>query len=249
MKAGTLYVVSTPIGNPEDLTLRALRVFKEVSLIATEDPQTTHAFFVPHQITTPLTSYHNDNKEEKTPILLARLRGGQSIALVCDAGTPTVEDPGCYLIARAIRDGIRVSPVPGASAPLAALVTTGWPGDRFTVAGTWPVRRMARRRLLTELADSPYPVIVFVDAHRLTSTLDTLANRIGDRPSVLGVDLTMSTEQIYRDTIRRLLARHRKTPFQGEIVLAIRGVRRRKKSGSRVSVPETHAVSRRLFSE
>jgi 16S rRNA (cytidine1402-2'-O)-methyltransferase len=228
MKAGTLYVVSTPIGNPEDLTLRTLRVFREVSLIAAEDPRTTHAFLAPHQIATPLTSYHNDNKEEKTPILLTRLREGQSIALVCDAGTPTVEDPGCYLIARAIRDGIRVSPVPGASVPLAVLVTTGWPGDRFTVAGTWPVRRMAQRRLLTELADSPYPVIVFVDAQRLTSTLDTLAKRIGDRPSVLGIDLTMPAEHVYRGTIRRLLARHRKTPFHGELVLVIRGVRQRK---------------------
>ncbi len=231
MTAGTLYLVSTPIGNPEDLTRRALRVLREVTLIAAENPETTQALLAPHRIATPLTSYHYNNKEEKAAVLLSRLREGQSMALVCDAGTPTVEDPGCYLITRAIRAGIRVTPVPGASVPLAALVTTGWSGDRFTFAGTWPAHPIAQRRLLKELAGSPYPIILFVETQGLDSTLEALLKTLGNRPAVLGIDLTMPTERVDRGTIRRLLTQRRTAPLRGNMVLILKGGRGRKRTG------------------
>lgn len=227
MKTGTLYIVSAPIGNPEDFTVRALRILKEVPLIAAENPQMTQALLEPHQIATPLTTYHNLNKEEKSRVLLSRLRDGQSVALVCDVGTPVIRDPGRFLIAQAIKAGITVTPVPGPSALLAALVATGWPGDRFTFAGAWPSRRTAQQRLLLEWAGSTHPIIFFVDARRLEPTLEQLLERVGNRLVVMGIDLTMPTERVLRGRLRHLLAQQRAEPLRGEVTLLIKGSRTR----------------------
>ncbi len=227
MKSGTLYVVSTPIGNPDDLTLRALRILGTVDLIASEQPRATQALLAPHRIATPLTSYHNDNKEDKTPILLARLREGQAVALVCDAGTPTLQDPGCYLIAQAVQAGFTVAPIPGPSAVLAALVTSGWSGDAFVFAGAWPTRRTAQRRLLAWAMNGPAPIVLFIDPARAVTALATLAASLGNRSAVMGVDLTTAREQVLRGRLSQLMARIGKAPLTGEMTLVIQGRRGR----------------------
>ncbi|HTP42261.1 MAG TPA: 16S rRNA (cytidine(1402)-2'-O)-methyltransferase, partial [Nitrospiria bacterium] len=149
--SGTLYLVSTPIGNLEDLTLRARRLLAEADLIAAEDTRHTQQLLARYDIHTPLTSYHDHNKEEKTPVLIERLRQGRIIALVSDAGTPTVSDPGYYLITNCIAAGIPVSPVPGPSAPLAALAASGLPTDAFLFAGFLPRKPGARQKRLEAL--------------------------------------------------------------------------------------------------
>jgi 16S rRNA (cytidine1402-2'-O)-methyltransferase len=232
MRAGTLFIVSTPIGNPEDLTLRALRVLRDVSLIACETPQATQSLLTSHGIGTPLTSYHRDNKEEKTAILLSRLREGQSLALVCDAGTPVIQDPGCYLIARCREAGVAAVPVPGPSALLAALVASGWSGDRFTFAGAWPSRQDAQRKLTKAWEAGDSLVVLFLESSRLRVTLEELARSLGNRAALLGVDLTMPTERFHRGTLRALLARHRNAPFRGEMTLVLKGRRARGKERS-----------------
>src|SRR5574341_18993 len=149
--AGILYIVGTPIGHPDDITLRAVRILKRVAIVAAEDPRCTQALFVRHAIHTPLTSYHNLNKEDKTPVLIRRLAEGQSVALVSDAGTPMISDPGAFLVTRALEAGIRVTPVPGPSAVLAALSASGLAGEAFVFLGSLPERAGPRRRLLLEM--------------------------------------------------------------------------------------------------
>lgn len=225
MKTGTLYVVSTPIGNPEDLTLRALRVLRDVGLIAAEDPQATQTLLEPHQIATPLTTYHNLNKEEKTPLLMARLREGQSIALVSDAGTPVVQDPGRYLIAEAVAAGIMVSPIPGPSALLAALVGTGWSADQFALVAPCPARSASRRRHPADQAGLGL-LVLFVEPRRLQATLSRLKKELGNRPAVLAMNLTTPTEQYVRGSLGHLIDRHRSQPFDGEMTLVIQAGQR-----------------------
>ena len=134
--SGPLYLVSTPIGNPEDMTVRAIRILKEVAIVAAEDTSRTHSLLLHYGIDTPLTSYHDVNKDEKTPVLIRRLHEGQSIALVSDDGTPLISDPGAFLVAQALASGIRVVPVPGPSAVLAALSASGCPPRPLSIRGT-----------------------------------------------------------------------------------------------------------------
>lgn len=235
MKTGTLYVVSTPIGNPEDLTLRALRVLRDVGLIAAEDPQATQTLLEPHHIATPLTTYHNLNKEEKTPLLMARLCEGQSIALVSDAGTPVVQDPGRYLIAEAVAAGITVSPIPGPSALLAALVGTGWSADQFALVAPWPARSASQRHLPADQAGLGL-LVLFVEPRRLQATLSRLKKELGNRPAVLAMNLTTPTEQYVRGSLGNLIDRHRSQPFDGEMTLVIQ-------SGQRTAGKNTSARS------
>ena len=148
---GTLYLVSTPIGNVEDMTLRALRILKAVRFIAAEDPQVTHPLLEHHGIDTPLTTYHGGMKEQVTPLILRRLEEGDDVALVVDAGTPAVADPGAYLVARALASGIAVSSVPGPSAVIAGLPLAAMSCEQFTFLGVFPHRRAARGRLLAQL--------------------------------------------------------------------------------------------------
>lgn len=225
MKLGTLYVVSTPIGNVEDLTLRAVRVLGEVAVVAAEDPQQTQWLCERHGIHTPLTSYHNENKEEKTPVLLARLGEGDSVALVSDAGTPVIADPGRFLIRQAIAAAIPVTPVPGPSAVLAALSVSGLSGDRFLFQGTLPKTSLALHRLLRTLSQEPGTLVFLAPAEGLCKTLEVMRTTLGDRDIAIAQDLTMAGETCIRGKLSGVARRLLETPACGAVTLVIEGHR------------------------
>jgi 16S rRNA (cytidine1402-2'-O)-methyltransferase len=222
---GTLYLVSTPIGNLEDLTLRAKRLLAEVDLIAAEDTRHTQHLLQHYNIHTPLTSYHDHNKEEKTPILIDRLKNGHSIALVSDAGTPTISDPGYYLINGCITAGIRVSPVPGASAVLAALAVSGLPTDAFLFAGFLPKKPGARQKRLETLQPLRDTLIFFESPRRLHALLVELQARLGDRRIVIGRELTKLHEEVIRGRVSEVSAQLKDRTIKGELTIVIEGNR------------------------
>ena len=193
---GTLYVVATPIGNLEDVTLRALRVLREVSLIAAEDTRRTARLLQHYSISTRTTSLHEHNERAKTPSLIARLLAGDAIALVSDAGTPVVSDPGTHLIAQAHAAGIRVEPVPGPSAVLAALSASGLAGREFVFAGFPPNRSKARQLWLETLAKETRVLIFYEAPHRIRRMLEDMLQAFGDRRVALARELTKVHEQL-----------------------------------------------------
>ncbi len=193
---GTLYVVATPIGNLEDVTLRALRILREVSVIAAEDTRRTSRLLQHYSISTPTTSLHAHNEDSKTPRLIERLRGGESVALVSDAGTPVVSDPGALLVAAAHAAGLRVEPVPGPSAVLAALSASGIGGDEFLFVGFPPARAGARTAWLGRLAPEPRPLVLYEAPHRIRATLEDMLAVLGDRTVALGRELTKAHEEL-----------------------------------------------------
>jgi 16S rRNA (cytidine1402-2'-O)-methyltransferase len=192
---GTLYVVATPIGNLEDVTLRALRILREVSLIAAEDTRRTARLLQHYSISTPTTSLHQHNEGLRTPVLLSRLQSGESIALVSDAGTPVVSDPGVSLVASAHLAGIRVEPIPGPSAAVAALSASGLPAEQFTFLGFPPVRGKARKNWFDSLARETRTSIVYEAPHRIRQTLGALLASLGDRRIAIGRELTKKHEE------------------------------------------------------
>ncbi len=193
---GTLYVVATPIGNLEDVTLRALRVLREVALIAAEDRRRTASLLQHYSISTPTTSLHEHNEHARTPELIERLLAGDSIALVSDAGTPVVSDPGVRLTASAHAHAIRVEPVPGASATVAALSASGIPGEGFVFAGFPPSRSQARKKWLRALAGEARPLILFEAPHRIRATLGDIASELGSRSVAIARELTKIHETL-----------------------------------------------------
>lgn len=203
--SGTLYVVATPIGNLEDVTLRALRVLREVSLIAAEDTRRTARLLQHYSISTRTTSLHEHNERAKTPSLLARLVAGESIALVSDAGTPVVSDPGSHLVAAAHAARIRVEPVPGPNAALATLSASGLTGQEFIFAGFPPNRSKARLIWLGRLAQEPRVLIFYEAPHRIRGTLQDMLTTFGDRLVALGRELTKVHEQLVVRPISELL--------------------------------------------
>ena len=193
---GTLYVVATPIGNLEDVTLRALRILREASVIAAEDTRRTARLLQHYSISTPTTSLHAHNEESKTPGLIARLRAGESVALVSDAGTPLVSDPGATLVSAAHAAGLRVEPVPGANAALAAISASGIGGDQFLFVGFPPARARARLEWLGRLAAETRPFVLYEAPHRITATLRDMLTVLGDRTVALGRELTKTYEEL-----------------------------------------------------
>ena len=203
---GTLFVVSTPIGNLEDVTLRALRVLREAAVIAAEDTRRTRGLLTHFDIRTPLLSLHEHNERARLPALLARLRQGQAVALVTDAGTPLVSDPGALLVQQAREAGFRVEAVPGASAVLAALVSSGLTGNGFTFAGFVPSRAGARRAWLEAIAAEPRPVVFFEAPHRIRATLaELLASAGGDRRVAVARELTKLHEEVSTGPLSEVL--------------------------------------------
>jgi 16S rRNA (cytidine1402-2'-O)-methyltransferase len=192
---GTLYVVATPIGNLEDVTLRALRILRDVSVVAAEDTRRTSRLLQHYSISTPTTSLHAHNEEAKTPGLIARLRGGESVALVSDAGTPVVSDPGTRLVAAAHAAGVRVEPVPGPCAVIAAVSAAGIGGEGFVFAGFPPSRAAARREWLSRLAHEQRPLVLYEAPHRIRATLQDMLDTLGDRTVALGRELTKAHEE------------------------------------------------------
>lgn len=218
---GTLYVVATPIGNLEDLTLRALRVLREVDLIAAEDTRRTRTLLARFEIATPVTSYFELNKQRKGPELIGRLQGGKSVALVTDAGTPGISDPGFLLVKEARAAGVRVIPVPGPSAVTTALSAAGIPADRFVFEGFLPVkpgRRLSRLRALKELET---PVVLYEAPHRLLKTLGAIGEVFGEVPLVVARELTKQFEEIRVGPPSEQLAHFRDRAIKGEFTIVI----------------------------
>ena len=196
--AGTLYVVATPIGNLEDITLRAIRILKEVRLIAAEDTRRTRILLDKYGISTPLTSLYDQNEAKKSGLLIARLLEGEDVAYVSDAGTPGISDPGYILVREAVSLGIRVAPVPGASALIAALSVSGLPMDSFIFLGFLPSKSMRRRQLLTSLREEERTLIFYESPHRLLASLNDIAALLGDREVVVSREMTKIYEEFLR---------------------------------------------------
>jgi 16S rRNA (cytidine1402-2'-O)-methyltransferase len=217
---GTLYVVATPIGNLEDITLRAIRVLKEVGLIAAEDTRKTMRLLARYDIHTPLQSYHRHSDRGKTEWLLEALET-RDVALVSEAGMPGISDPGQELIAAALERGIAVVPIPGPSALTAALVVSGLPADRFLYLGFLPRVRSDRRRLLESVRAQPYTLVVFEAPHRLIAALADLEEVLGDRRAAAARELTKRHEEVVRGAISQLRAAFQERPPRGEFTLVI----------------------------
>ena len=202
---GTLFVVSTPIGNLEDITLRALRVLREAAVIAAEDTRRTRGLLTHFDIRTPLLSLHEHNERARVPALLARLQAGEAVALVTDAGTPLVSDPGATLVEQAREIGIRVEAIPGPSAVLAALVSSGLSADSFTFAGFVPAKASARTSWLDAIAAEPRPVVFFEAPHRIRATLAELLSTVGDRRVAIARELTKVHEEVVTGPLSKAL--------------------------------------------
>jgi 16S rRNA (cytidine1402-2'-O)-methyltransferase len=218
----TLYVVPTPIGNLEDITLRALRVLRQVTLIAAEDTRTTRVLLRHYDISTPLISYHEHNKLTRLDEVLAALAAGD-VALVSDAGTPGISDPGYELINAAIQADYRVEPLPGANAILTALVGSGLPTDGFVYLGFLPRKASARADLLTQVAGERRTLVAYESPNRLLDALESICQTLGDRPVCVARELTKLYEEFVRGRASEALAHYRAHPPRGEIVLVIGG--------------------------
>jgi len=222
---GTLYVVATPIGNLEDITLRALRVLKEVDVIAAEDTRHTQILLSHYGIRTPLTSYHEHNEKTKARQLMSRLERGEQIALVSDAGTPAISDPGYRLAVEAIRGGIPVIPIPGASALTAVLSAGGLPTDRFVFEGFLPAKKQERRARLRALSSETGTLVIYEAPHRLTETLNDLAEILGDREIVLAREVSKVHEEFLRGRLTEVAKQIAGREIKGELTLLIGGSR------------------------
>jgi 16S rRNA (cytidine1402-2'-O)-methyltransferase len=218
---GTLYVVATPIGNLEDVTLRALRVLREVSLIAAEDTRRTARLLQHYSISTRTTSLHAHNERTKTAALISRLASGESIALVSDAGTPVISDPGTHLVAEAHRAGVPVEPVPGPNAAIAALSASGLAEESFLFVGFPPSRSKARQAWLAGLAQERRVLIFYEAPHRIRLTLEDMLQVLGDRTVALGRELT----KIHGELVVRPISGHLKATLaeRGEFTLVVHG--------------------------
>jgi 16S rRNA (cytidine1402-2'-O)-methyltransferase len=217
--SGTLYVVSTPIGNLDDITVRALNTLKSVGLVAAEDTRRTGQLLHHFGIATATTSFHAHNEAEKLPALLRKLSEGVDIALVSDAGTPLIADPGQRLIAAAVHAGIRVVPIPGASAVLAALAASGYAADEFVFAGFAPSRAKDRKEWLRRWSREPRVVIFFETPHRIQQTLSELGSILGDRPITVARELTKLHEAIVSTTAMQVAGLP--IPARGEFTIVL----------------------------
>jgi len=196
MSKGVLYLVATPIGNLEDVTFRAIRILREVALIAAEDTRRTATLLHRYKIDTPTLSLHQHNERQRTPAILSRLNGGQCVALVTDAGTPLLSDPGAYLVKSALAGGLRVESIPGASAILSALVTSGLAGDQFTFAGFPPNRSNDRKKWFMSLSKEHRPLVIFEAPHRIMKCLADMADTLGNRQIAVCREMTKVHEEL-----------------------------------------------------
>jgi len=225
VKPGTLYLVSTPIGNLQDITLRALKVLAQVDIIAAEDTRTSLKLLNHYTIKVPLTSYHDFNKEKVTPALIKRLESAESIAIISDAGTPGVSDPAFYLVREAIRRGINVESIPGATAFVTALTSSGLATDRFVFEGFIPVKK-GRQKRLEELRLEPRTIIIYESPNRVVKTLQDIYAVLGNRQVVLARELTKIFEQFVRSSLEELLKTVETLTLKGEFVILVEGCSR-----------------------
>lgn len=222
-KTGTLYLCATPIGNLEDMTLRAMRTLKECAVIAAEDTRHTCKLLNHFEIHTPLISYHEHNKDVRGPELIEKLLSGQNVAVVSDAGMPGISDPGSDLVSLAIEAGLKVIPLPGANAALSALVCSGLDTRMFTFIGFLPKTSKKRRELIDSLAGHPYTLILYESPHRIKATLAELYTAFGDRQAVAARELTKKFEEFVRGTLGSLKEHFAENEPRGEFTLLIAG--------------------------
>ena len=221
MALGCLYVVATPIGNLEDMTLRALRILKEADAIACEDTRQTLKLLSHFDIQKRLISYHEHNEITRAPEIVIELEQGAKVALVTDAGTPAISDPGHRLVSLCVRHGIKVVPIPGASAFVAALAASGMPVEEFAFVEFLPARQSARRKALRTLAAEKRTLALYEAPHRLSDTLDDALEILGNRPVVVAREITKMYEEFLRGHLEDVAAAVRKKPVRGEITLLI----------------------------
>jgi len=224
IQRGTLYVVSTPIGNLEDITLRAVKVLSGVDLIAAEDTRTTKVLLNRYNIAKPMLSYFSHNERRRAPEILERLKAGASVALVSDAGTPGISDPAYVLITQALEQEIPVVPIPGASALLAALVVSGLPTDRFVFEGFLPLKK-GRKTKLQELKLEQRTIVLYESPHRVLKTLGELLESLGERDVVVAREMTKKFEELMRGSLSSVLADMSKRQARGEYVIVISGAK------------------------
>ncbi|HTZ99111.1 MAG TPA: 16S rRNA (cytidine(1402)-2'-O)-methyltransferase [Candidatus Aquilonibacter sp.] len=218
---GRLYVVATPIGNLEDISLRALRVLKEADAIACEDTRETQKLLSHFDISKRLVSYHEHNEITRAPEIVIELEQGAKVALVSDAGTPAISDPGYRLVSLCLRHGIEVVPIPGASAFVTALAASGMPVSEFVFSGFLPARPTARRKALRALAEEPRTLVFYEAPHRLLDTLEDTLEILGNRPAVIAREITKVFEEFQRGHLEDLLAGAQKKAPRGEITLLV----------------------------
>ncbi len=223
MEYGILYLVSTPIGNLEDITFRALNTLKSADLIAAEDTRHTLKLLNHFNIKKQLTSYYEHNKEEKGKFLIKSLLEGKNIAVVTDAGTPGISDPGEELVKGCIKEGIKVCPIPGAAALIAAVTVSGLPAGRFVFEGFLPKRKKEKKARLHELKKEDRTIVFYESPHKLRETLKVVLDVLGNRKIVLARELTKKFEEIIRVTVKEAVMLYDENPPRGEYVLVLEG--------------------------
>ena len=228
---GTLYIVSTPIGNLKDATYRSLELLSDVDLIAAEDTRRTGVLLKHYEIKTPLTSFNSYNQAKKSNRLIARLKEGHNLALVSDAGTPGVSDPLYHLVRAALAEYVSVVSLPGPSAVLAALTISGLPVNRFVFEGFLP-RKKGRKKLIEELVQEKRNIVLFESPHRIAKTLNELYQAMGDRKAVLARELTKIHEEVIRGTLEDLAVVAEEQKLKGEITLVISGAPKDRNRGN-----------------
>jgi len=222
IEPGTLYIVSTPIGNLKDITLRALDVLAQVDLIAAEDTRKSKILLDHYAVRTPLKSYYSYNERRAAPQIIEMLLGSKSVALICDAGTPGISDPAFYLIREAIARGVKVEAIPGATAFVPALNLSGLPTERFVFEGFLPLKK-GRQKKLQELAAESRTILIYESPRRVVKTLNDLYHFFGDRRIAIVREVTKKFEQVERGTIAEMMARCDRIPCKGEFVFVIEG--------------------------
>ena len=243
---GTLYIVATPIGNLEDITIRALRILRSVVLISAENELHTRKLCGHYGISTRLTAYNQHNEKAKTPELISKLKSGYDVAVVTNAGTPGISDPGVYLINRAAEEGIKVSPIPGPSAVIAGLSISGLAAERFLFLGFLPSKRTKRKKVLNELISEPKTMVFYEAPHRLKYMLIDLMEILGDRQMVMLREMTKMYEETKKGLISSILEHLDKDKIRGEFTLVVVG---RKKRRERHLDDETLDRIKRLLAE
>jgi len=222
---GVLYIVSVPIGNLEDITLRALRILKEADIIAAEDTRHTRKLLSYYDIHTPIISYYEYNEVQRNTLLIRKLLNGEKVALVPDSGTPAISDPGYSIINECIKAGVQITPIPGPSALLAAIAISGFPLHNFIFEGFLPSKKSGRVKKLDVLKNEVRTIALFESPHRLLKSLIDMLEILGDRELLIANDITKVYEELYRGTISQAIQKYTESVPRGEFTIVIRGAR------------------------